>query len=156
VERRIIAGIGELAEVVEYLRLLMPQCAVFTLTGSLGAGKTTLVRELLRVCGVTDVITSPTFTYVNVYKNGSGQTFYHFDCYRLKTLHDFMAAGFDEYLYAPCSWSFIEWPDIVLPLLTRHTCSITIEYCGPEQREFIINTSEGENSQALNDASGKK
>jgi tRNA threonylcarbamoyladenosine biosynthesis protein TsaE len=107
---------------------MMPQYQVFTFTGALGTGKTTLVRALLRRCGVTEVITSPTFTYVNVYENDQGQTFYHFDAYRVKSAADFKAAGFDEHLYQPTSWAFIEWPEVVSPLLTHAVCHITLDY----------------------------
>ncbi len=137
-EKRIIAGLDELPVVIEYLKSLLSVCSIFTFTGSLGAGKTTLIRSLLKDYGVNGAITSPTFTYLNLYKNDQGQTFYHFDCYRLKTLNDFLAAGFDEYLYESQSWTFIEWPEIVMPLLKQQVCHVRIEYCGPDQREFIM------------------
>ena len=89
-----------------------------------------------------DYITSPTFTYVNRYKNESDQTFYHFDCYRLGSLDDFVLAGFDEYLYEPNSWSFIELPEVVMPLLKKNVCHVVIEHKGPESRQFAISFSE--------------
>jgi len=137
-EKRIIAGLDDLQIVVDYLKSLLKVCRVFTFTGSLGAGKTTLVRALLRECGVQDNVTSPTFTYVNRYKNSSDQTFYHFDCYRLGNLDDFVLAGFDEYLHEPESWSLIEWPEVVMPLLKEKVCYVKIEHSGPEKREFIV------------------
>jgi len=141
-EIKIIAGLDELSTVVKYLKSLMKVCEIFTFTGSLGAGKTTLVRALLRECGVTDTITSPTFTYVNRYKNGSGQTFYHFDCYRLESLDDFVSAGFDEYLDEQNSWSFIEWPEVVIPLLKKNVCHVKIEHKELESRKFVIEVNE--------------
>jgi len=138
VEKRIVAGLDQLDQVVEYLNSLFNVCKVFTFTGSLGAGKTTLVRALLKRSGVKDVITSPTFTYLNAYKNDQGETFYHFDAYRLESLKDFVSAGFDEYLYEEGSWSFIEWPEIVMPLLKKEVCHVNIEYCGSDKREFVI------------------
>lgn len=123
-------GLEDIPDVVEKLYALLSSCSVMTFTGPLGAGKTTLVRLLLQRCGVTDLITSPTFTYVNVYENGSSETFYHFDVYRIKSLNEFKAAGFDEYLYQPSSWAFIEWPEIIEPLLTHNVCRVTIEYEG--------------------------
>ena len=137
-ERRIVAGLDELPVIIEFLKSLLNVCSVFTFTGSLGAGKTTLIRSLLKNCGVKEAITSPTFTYLNLYKNEQGQEFYHFDCYRLKQLSDFLAAGFDEYLYADGCWTFIEWPEIVMPLLKRKVCHVSIEHYGPNQREFIV------------------
>ena len=137
-EKLIIAGLDELSTVVSFLKNQLSVCTVFTFTGSLGAGKTTLVRALLRECGVEDVITSPTFTYVNSYKNERDETFYHFDCYRLKNTDDFIMAGFDEYLYEEKSWSFIEWPEIVMPLLVKQVCHIRIEHKGHDKRAFFI------------------
>jgi tRNA threonylcarbamoyladenosine biosynthesis protein TsaE len=125
---KIVYGINEISEVVEKLHGLLDTCKVMTFTGPLGAGKTTLTRLLLQRCGVTDLITSPTFTYVNVYENKQGKTFYHFDCYRIKTVQEFQAAGFDEYLYQPNSIVFIEWPEVVMPLLTHDVCHVVIEY----------------------------
>lgn len=119
----------QLDAAVEQLYVLLDQCSVMTFTGPLGAGKTTLVKALLKKCGIKDVITSPTFTYVNVYENKQGQTFYHFDCYRIKTMEDFTVAGFDEYLYQPNSWCFIEWPEIIMPLLTHKVVHIKLDYC---------------------------
>jgi len=102
---------------------------IFTLQGPLGAGKTSLIKEILRQNNVTEVVTSPTFTYVQNYKNKLGQTFHHFDLYRIGSLENFIAAGFDEYLYAPESYCFIEWPEIIFPLLDhKRTCKIVLNY----------------------------
>lgn len=137
---KIIYGIDGIPNIVEKLYTLLAMCKVMTFTGPLGAGKTTLTRLLLQRCGVADLITSPTFTYVNVYENKEGQTFYHFDCYRIKTVEDFRAAGFDEYLYQPQSVVFIEWPEVVMPILTHDVCHLTIEYEG-EKRSITIECS---------------
>ena len=83
---------------------------------------------MLKQKGVAQPVTSPTFTYVNVYENDNGQLFYHFDLYRIETLDAFIAAGFNEYLYAPNSWAFIEWPEVIMPLLTEAVCHCTIDY----------------------------
>lgn len=121
-------NVDQIKDVAQALALLRKTCAIFTFTGSLGAGKTTLVQALLKECGIVGPITSPTFTYFNVYENSQGQKFYHFDCYRLTSLDDFLQAGFDEYLYQPNSWVFIEWPELIMPLLTHDCCHIAIEY----------------------------
>lgn len=134
---KIVYGIDEVSVIVQKLYELLTTCKVMTFTGPLGAGKTTITRLLLKKCGVNDLITSPTFTYVNVYENKQRQTFYHFDCYRIKNLDDFRAAGFDEYLYQPNSVSFIEWPEVVMPILTHDVCNVTIEYEG-DKRSITI------------------
>lgn len=131
-------SLDELPKAVALIQGLMASHVVFTLTGSLGAGKTTLVRAVLQACGVrSDLITSPTFTYVNVYHNDAGTSFYHFDLYRIGSLDEFCAMGFEEYLYAPQSYAFIEWPEPVMDLLTHQVCHIHIEYRGEHERELV-------------------
>ncbi|MFA6066210.1 MAG: tRNA (adenosine(37)-N6)-threonylcarbamoyltransferase complex ATPase subunit type 1 TsaE [Candidatus Babeliaceae bacterium] len=115
---------------------LLDEYPVFTFTGNLGAGKTTLIQAIFNRCGIHEEIQSPTFTYLSTYANANGQTFYHFDLYRLKNTHDFTTMGFDEYLYNPLSWCFIEWPEIIMPLLTKKVCHITIDYHGYDRRRL--------------------
>jgi tRNA threonylcarbamoyladenosine biosynthesis protein TsaE len=133
-EKTIIYSLETIRSIVEELYAIMPDCSVVTFTGTLGAGKTTLVQHLLRRCGITGVITSPTFAYLNTYINQEGQTFYHFDLYRMRSLEDFLNAGFDEYLYQPNSWALIEWPEIIMPLLTHNVCHVSITYHDSQRR----------------------
>lgn len=159
----ILYGLDEIEQVADYLYSLKDQCVIYTFTGSLGAGKTTLVQALLRRFGVTGPIASPTFTYVNIYtgltdqalgKTGApeeavaktglseaavaktGQKMYHFDLYRLPSINAFIASGFDEYLYQPRSYTFIEWPEIIEPLLHDRVCRVSLEYEDLEKRKM--------------------
>ena len=133
----IIYTLDDVAAISKQLYALMQTCTVFTFTGPLGAGKTTLIRELLRLCDIQQEITSPTFTYVNIYNNQQKQTFYHFDCYRITSVDGFLAAGFDEYLYQPNSWTFIEWPEVIMPLLKHAVCHVTIDYLPEEEKRAL-------------------
>ncbi len=120
--------LDDIPSVARRVREQLGDSRVITFTGPLGAGKTTLVKELLKQYGVTDVVTSPTFTYVNLYENNQGQQFYHFDLYRIETLDQFLEAGFDEYLNQPNALVFIEWPEPIASLLKEKVCHIVIEY----------------------------
>lgn len=133
----IIYGLDEVSGVADKLLTLLPSCAVMTFAGPLGAGKTSIIRELLHRCGVSEPVTSPTFTYVNIYVNSSGNRFYHFDLYRIGTLDAFCQAGFDEYLYQPKSWAFIEWPELIMPILDHSVCQVRIEY-EAEKRVLVV------------------
>ena len=68
---------------------------VFLFYGDMGAGKTTLIKSLCEQLGVTDVVTSPTFSIVNEY--AGPEKIYHFDFYRLKTQAEALDLGYEEY-----------------------------------------------------------
>jgi tRNA threonylcarbamoyladenosine biosynthesis protein TsaE len=137
-QQELAFSLDTIDEVVELLYAKMLTHKVFTFTGPLGAGKTALIKRLLARCGVTDVVTSPTFTYMVAYHNSKQEAFYHFDLYRIQSLNDFLQAGFDEYLYVPKSWSFIEWPEVIMPLLTHSVCHVTLDYLSLETRRCHI------------------
>jgi tRNA threonylcarbamoyladenosine biosynthesis protein TsaE len=80
-----------------------------TLAGELGAGKTTLVRGLLRQLGVQGAIRSPTYAVLETYPVAGGHV-HHLDWYRLATVRDLEGLGFRDLLGAG-QWVFVEWPD---------------------------------------------
>lgn len=117
-------------ELVEHLKTNQ----ILTLTGPLGAGKTTLVQETLKQLGVTEPVISPTYTYVNLYKLKNGKKIYHFDLYRLSSADEFIAAGFNEYLFQPNSYVFIEWPEVINSFLNKGVVQIELEHQGDDTR----------------------
>ncbi len=101
-------------------KYLLPQVAagrIFTFTGFLGAGKTTLIKEFIAQLGVTDEVTSPTFAYVNTYAAPEGVRVHHFDLYRVESIEQFQDLGFDEYLRDSNGICLIEWPEVIAQLL---------------------------------------
>lgn len=90
-------------------QILPPKSLVF-LNGELGAGKTTLVRGVLRAAGYTGAVKSPTFTIVEEYTI-AGQKILHFDLYRLTDPEELEWIGIRDYL-AQQSLCFIEWPEL--------------------------------------------
>lgn len=114
--------------VADALMPLINDAAMVTFTGPLGAGKTTLIKEIAKRLGVTETVTSPTYTYVNQYHTQSGMMIYHFDLYRITSCDDFIAAGFNEYLYQENSKAFIEWPAPMIPFITTHALHCTLAY----------------------------
>jgi len=119
---------------------LINHARIAAFMGPLGSGKTTLIRALAHQMGITDVIISPTFTYLAVYPLPQGKTLYHFDLYRLTTLTQFYDAGFNEYLNQPNSLVFIEWPELIRSLLPPTALLIYLEYneTSPDQRLIKI------------------
>jgi tRNA threonylcarbamoyladenosine biosynthesis protein TsaE len=91
---------------------------IFTLTGNLGAGKTTLVKYLCKILNSPDEATSPTFSLVNEYSSPSGKI-YHFDLYRINHIEELSNIGFEEYIDSG-NYCFIEWPEISENELPEH------------------------------------
>ena len=118
---------------------------VFAFNGNMGAGKTTFIKCLCEAMGTEDVVNSPTFAIVNVYEvedlkgeNGKVKTeVYHFDCYRIKDLREAMDMGTEEYLYSG-NYCFIEWAEMIEPLLPDDLVTVEIEVLENGDRELRI------------------
>ena len=85
------------------------------LVGDLGAGKTTLVKQLKTEYGSTDVGSSPSFSLINEY-TGKNQKIYHIDLYRLNEADEAFQLGIEEYIYSD-NMCFIEWPQLIIDYL---------------------------------------
>ena len=96
--------------------LLSPGCVV-ALHGDLGAGKTVLTRGIARGLGITEPVTSPTFTIVQEYRRADGTWFFHLDMYRIRNEDDALAFGIEEFLFAPDAVTVVEWPERIAVLL---------------------------------------
>ena len=105
------------------------------LRGELGAGKTTLVRGLLRAMGYAGRVKSPTYTLVEPYTLSSLH-FYHFDFYRLKDRSEWTEAGFREYFNAQ-SMCVVEWPERARDLLPPPDLDVLLQFSGEARRALI-------------------
>lgn len=110
---------------------------VITLNGNLGAGKTTLTREVLRAYGITGSIKSPTFTLVEPY-TVNGLNIYHFDLYRFSDPEEWFEAGFDEY-FVRDHICFIEWAEKAEGLIPRIDWEISIQAISENERILNVN-----------------
>lgn len=99
---------------------------VFAFYGKMGAGKTTFIKALCNELGVTDMVNSPTFSIVNEYIDGEGNSVYHFDFYRIKRLSEAYDIGFDDYVYSG-NLCLMEWPELIEELLPDDVVRVTIE-----------------------------
>ena len=118
IRKEALFGLRDIPRIVaQKIKPIVNDFSIFLFEGPLGAGKTTLIREILGSCLVREVITSPTFGYVNSYTNRKGECFHHFDLYRISSIDEFFSMGFDEYFYRKNEWCFIEWPEVIMDLL---------------------------------------
>ena len=103
--------------------------------GEMGAGKTTLIKEIIHQMRSEDETSSPTFSIVTEYETQMGKVF-HFDLYRIKSEEEAMDFGIEEYLDSG-NYCFIEWPDKIKNLLptSYHTVKIVAE---ENQRTIIF------------------
>ena len=119
------------------------EARVFAFDGKMGAGKTTFIKCLCEAMGTEDIVNSPTFAIVNVYEveamrreaKGERQELYHFDCYRIKDIREAMDFGAEEYLYSG-NYCFIEWADMIEPLLPEDTVWVKIEVMENGERKL--------------------
>jgi tRNA threonylcarbamoyladenosine biosynthesis protein TsaE len=119
---------GDLSEIPGIARRIIdefPDERIFAFYGDLGAGKTTLIKSLCQVLGVTDEVTSPSFAIVNEYEANGVDLIYHFDFYRIKKLEEVMDIGYEEYLYSGC-YCFLEWADKMEELLPQKYVYVSI------------------------------
>ncbi len=93
--------------------------------GSMGVGKTTLIKEIVKQLGVADNVSSPTFSLVNEYHAENGEKVFHFDFYRIDDEEEALDMGVEEYFYSN-SWCLVEWPNKVENLLPLNAVTITI------------------------------
>jgi tRNA threonylcarbamoyladenosine biosynthesis protein TsaE len=98
---------------------------IWLFEGSMGAGKTTLIKAICGELGVLNTVQSPTFSIVNEYLTDTGETIYHFDCYRLKNVAEAFDIGVEEYLDSG-NLCLIEWPDKIADLLPEQFVKISI------------------------------
>ena len=97
---------------------------VYTLVGDLGVGKTVLTQGLAEGLGITEPVSSPTFTIVQVYDEGR-LPLYHFDVYRIADSDEMYEIGYEEYVYGD-GVSVIEWPQLIDDILPENRYDVTI------------------------------
>jgi len=110
---------------------------VWLFYGAMGSGKTTLIKEIAKVLGVTDRVSSPTFSLVNEYLSLKGNTLYHFDFYRIKKEEEALDIGIDEYFYSD-NYCFVEWPDKIENLVPLNAVVIHLNINSDNTRTLTI------------------
>ena len=111
---------------------------IFAFYGQMGVGKTTFINAICQYLGVTDPTSSPTFAIVNEYALPQpGEVIYHFDFYRIKSLAEVYDIGYEDYFYSG-NLCFIEWPELIEPLLPEEAVKVHIQPQPDGSRTLVI------------------
>ncbi|WP_343248309.1 tRNA (adenosine(37)-N6)-threonylcarbamoyltransferase complex ATPase subunit type 1 TsaE [Diplocloster hominis] len=98
---------------------------VYTLVGDLGVGKTVFTQGVARGLGITEPISSPTFTIIQEYEEGR-LPFYHFDVYRIGDIEEMEEIGYEDYFYGE-GICLVEWANLIEELIPGDAVHVTIE-----------------------------
>ena len=120
-----INNIDDLSQVSELLIKWRDYSNILALYGTMGAGKTTLIKNLCNKLGVSDEVNSPTFALVNEYQTDTLDSIFHFDFYRIKSLEEVFDIGYEDYFYGG-SLCLLEWPELIDPLMPEHFIKVEI------------------------------
>lgn len=110
---------------------------IFAIYGAMGAGKTTFIKVICRHLGLDDNFSSPTYSIVNEYLGADRTRVFHIDLYRINTLAEAEEAGIEEYLNSG-SYCFIEWPQVIEPILPSDAVALHLEVSEDGSRNLTI------------------
>lgn len=108
---------------------------VILITGEVGTGKTTLIKEYCKLIGVEEIVNSPTYTLINEYQNKSSKIV-HMDLYRVEDVKEINELGLFEYLDKYIV--IIEWPEIILKMIDVKYSLINIIFINEKERKLSI------------------
>ena len=121
-----ISNLNDLGILAKDLLIFAGDCKFFAFFGEMGAGKTTFIRRLCQEIGITENVSSPTFSLINEYNDAVGKKIFHFDFYRIKKEEEAVEIGCEEY-FSSGHYCFVEWSEKILNLLPQEIVRITID-----------------------------
>ncbi|MBL7856855.1 MAG: tRNA (adenosine(37)-N6)-threonylcarbamoyltransferase complex ATPase subunit type 1 TsaE [Cyclobacteriaceae bacterium] len=136
-------ALHDLERVADKLLQEAGEVKIWIFSGEMGSGKTTLIKALCSLLGVSDAMSSPTFSIVNEYQTNTDQQIYHFDFYRIKNETEAWDIGIDEYLYSG-NYCFIEWPEKIPSLIPARHVSVMLTQESNVERTIALSLHDGE------------
>ena len=138
-----IKNLDDLHHVASRIVKHLPQSALVTLQGELGAGKTTFVKAIADSVEIDPShVTSPTFNLITIHESPENTIrLVHADMYRVTDPDELIATGWDTALVVPSAyrcWAFVEWPQKIASALPAHRLSITLKVTGESSRQLTI------------------
>ncbi|WP_158861061.1 tRNA (adenosine(37)-N6)-threonylcarbamoyltransferase complex ATPase subunit type 1 TsaE [Lunatibacter salilacus] len=129
--------LDQISECAKFVIDLSRHSPVWVFQGAMGAGKTTLIKAIASEMGVVDIVHSPTYGLVNEYEDLKGNSYYHFDFYRIEDLMEAVDMGVEEY-FDSGKYCWIEWPEKIEGLLPEEFMKISIREVDRDIREICI------------------
>jgi len=131
-------GLIDLPEVAKTIIELSQTHKLVAFYGQMGAGKTTLIKQICLQLGVMQEVSSPTFALVNEYETNNQQIVYHFDFYRIKNLEEVYDIGYEDYFYSN-NLCLMEWPENIEQLLqNEEVLKVQIRPTSVNSREVLL------------------
>ena len=141
-------GLHDLDQVAAQILELAGRWTVWLFHGEMGSGKTTLIKRVGRKLGVTDAMSSPTFSIVNEYLTAGGKSVYHFDFYRIKNESEAFDIGSEEYFYSG-DLCLIEWPEKIPSLIPAEHANVYITVDNDNQRTIALSVHDGKEEKRI-------
>ena len=127
-------GLDQIKEVSDFI-LKNVTSKTLLVCGEVGAGKTTLIKELCKKLKVEETVGSPTYTVINEYKSNNDLVI-HMDLYRIENIEDINHLGLFEYIDK--YFVIIEWPEIIINDLDCNHSVLKIEYLNKDKRKINL------------------
>ena len=133
----IIFELDDIKTIAEEFLQIGKEYKVFAFSGDLGAGKTTFINALCKQLGVTETVTSPTYSIIQEYAAGDDSMIYHIDLYRIKNEREAIEAGIEDCIYSN-EICMVEWPEKALSIFPVETVYSTFEILSAKKRKLIV------------------
>jgi tRNA threonylcarbamoyladenosine biosynthesis protein TsaE len=137
-----VRSIEDLDSVASAIIELAGRYNIFLLEGGLGAGKTTLVKSVLKGLGSSDLVHSPTFSLIHSYELPDGlpwKKVWHGDFYRLERIEEALDIGIEEYLWGE-NPIFLEWPNLIESFCPNTSLKVSIQMLDDSSRNIVISS----------------
>ena len=132
--------LSEIDTIAAWIVEVIPASHVVCFEGELGAGKTTLIKAICKKLGVTDNVSSPTYSLLNLYHAGNSinrKEVIHIDLYRLSGEQEAIGAGIEEYIYSG-NYCLIEWPQKAAGILPDHYLKVKLTVLNTDERTIEL------------------
>ncbi|MDH5397789.1 MAG: tRNA (adenosine(37)-N6)-threonylcarbamoyltransferase complex ATPase subunit type 1 TsaE [Cyclobacteriaceae bacterium] len=134
---KVKASLSELSEVSQRIIREGEGVNIWLFKGNMGAGKTTLIKEIVYQMGSADNVNSPTFSIMNEYLLEEGQSVYHFDFYRMEDESEALDIGLEDFFYSG-NLCLVEWPEKITNLIPEKYLEIEIGDIENKCREYHL------------------